>query len=63
MLYGVHWGAPETMSWQRLKQFLRLRVCMDWTRRGARSPQGLKPHRVQMFMSELKLRPPREEER
>src|SRR5260370_38883085 len=36
---------------------------MDWIRRGARSPQGLKPAREQMFMSELEIRHTREEER
>lgn len=58
MLYGVHWGAPETMSWQRLKQSAR--AWMDRIRRDEQSPQGLKPNCEQVFMSELKLRPPRE---
>ena len=58
MLYGVHWGAPETMSWQRLKQSAR--AWMDRIRRDEQSPKGLKPNCEQVFMSELKLRPPRE---
>jgi hypothetical protein len=58
VLYGVHWGAPETMSWQRLKQSAR--AWMDRIRRDQQSPQGLKPNCEQVFMSELKLRPPRE---
>lgn len=58
MLYGVHWDAPETMSWQRLKQSAR--AWMDRIRRDEQSPQGLKPNCEQVFMSELKLRPPRE---
>jgi len=58
VLYGVHWGAPETMNWQRLKQSARAWV--DRIRRDERSPQGLKPDYEQIFMLELKLRPPKD---
>jgi hypothetical protein len=54
VLYGVHWGAPETMSWQRLKQTLKLRVWMDGIPREQLSPPGLKPNR------ELKLGRPKD---
>jgi len=58
VLYRVHWGAPETMSWQRLKQCAR--AWLDRIRRDEQSAQGLKPDCEQVSMSELKLRPPRE---
>jgi hypothetical protein len=58
VLYRVHWGAPETMSWQRLKQCAR--AWLDRIRRDEQSAQGLKPNCEQVSMSELKLRPPRE---
>jgi len=45
------------MSWQRLKQSAR--AWMDRIRRDEQSPQGLKPNCEQVFMSELKRRPPR----
>ena len=60
MLYRVHWGAPETMSWQRLKEFLRL--CWDRSRTEAKSHQGLKPSCEHIFLSELKLLRPKEKE-
>jgi hypothetical protein len=46
------------MSWQRLKQSAR--TWMHRIRRDEQSPQGLKPNCEQIFMSEQKLRPPRE---
>jgi hypothetical protein len=68
VLYRVHWGAPETMSRQRLKEFLRL--LGDRSRRKAKSPQALKPRCEHIIRSEpfetqgeLKLPPPKEEAR
>jgi len=49
------------MSAQRLKQSVS--VWMDRIRRRPRTPPGLKPNRAEICMSELKLRPPKEQAR